>query len=89
MTDSVENAVVAALAEMGYSPGTLPCTIALSEGRQVAQKFFEGGYAVWTVGSGMFEVLRRRGKTAEIGRRPWNCGLTSAVLFSDNEQHDG
>jgi hypothetical protein len=52
---SVQDVVIAMLKEMGLrpSPGTLPCTLALSEGRLVAQKFFyEGGYAVWAAGSG-------------------------------------
>ena len=55
MIESVQDAVVATLKEMGLrpAPGTLPCTFALSEGRLVAQKFFyEGGYAVWETGRG-------------------------------------
>jgi hypothetical protein len=64
MIESAQNAVIATLKEMGLrpTPGTLPCTFALSEGRLVAQKFFyEGGYAVWEVGRGTLDFYAEDG----------------------------
>jgi hypothetical protein len=75
MTNSGKNAVVAALTEMGISPGTLPCTFSLSEGRLVAQKFFfEGGYAVWATGSGTLRFFDDDGK---LLRSVGVCGIAA------------
>jgi hypothetical protein len=52
MNDSAQDVLIGAFKDMGFCPGRLVRTFALSEGRVVAQKFFyEGGYAVWAAGA--------------------------------------
>ena len=54
MNPSISDVVTAAFEQLGISPPpeTLLHTFALAEGRLVAHKFrYEGGYAVWLVGS--------------------------------------
>jgi len=65
MNDSVENAVIGALKEMGVWAASpmLYRTFALSEGHVVAQKFlYQGGYAVWVAGSGIITFYDEDGR---------------------------
>jgi hypothetical protein len=71
MNDSVENAVIVALTQMGVCPahGTLLRTFALCEGHVVAQKFFyDGGYAAWAADSGSISFYDDGGRQLPEGR---------------------
>ncbi len=64
MNESVQAAIIATLKELGLCPalGMPPCSLALSEGHLVAQKFlYAGGYAVWVVGRGMVDFYDEDG----------------------------
>ncbi len=73
MNESVQDAVIATLKEMGKypAPGTLFSTFAIREGRLVAQNFiYEGGYAVWITGRGTVSFYGKNGgllKTVAFG----------------------
>ncbi len=64
MNGTVQDFVIATLKEMGQcpEPAALIHTYALSEGRLVAHKFrYEGGYAVWAVGSSVVTFYDNEG----------------------------